>query len=128
MDTLITNGIKISVETFYQPSYSNPVEAKFIHAYRITIENLGDMTVQLMRRHWVITDSDGIVREVEGEGVIGVQPIIAPNDQYQYISGCNLKSELGKMYGSYLMENVYTRQRFQVNIPVFYMEAPFKRN
>jgi ApaG protein len=81
-----------------------------------------------LRRHWFICYSNAEQKEVEGEGVIGVQPIIAPNDQYQYISGCNLKSELGKMYGSYLMENVFTRQQFQVNIPVFFMEAPFKRN
>jgi ApaG protein len=57
-----------------------------------------------------------------------VQPVISPGEQYQYISGCNLKSELGKMYGSYLMENVMTKQRFQVKIPVFQMEAPCKRN
>jgi ApaG protein len=82
----------------------------------------------LLRRHWYICDSNAEQKEVEGEGVVGVQPVIPPNEQYQYISGCNLKSELGKMYGTYLMENVYTRQKFEVNIPVFYMEVPFKRN
>ena len=97
-------------------------------AYRVTIQNNNSYPVQLLRRHWFIYDSNAEQREVEGEGVIGVQPIIAPNDQYQYISGCNLKSELGKMFGTYLMENMHTRQRFEVNIPVFQLEAPFKRN
>lgn len=128
MVSKVTEGIKISVEQFYQPDYSNPLQLEFMFAYRITIENNNSYPVQLLRRHWFILDSNAEQKEVEGEGVIGVQPVIAPNEQYQYISGCNLKSELGKMYGSYLMENVHTRQQFEVKIPVFFMEAPFKRN
>lgn len=124
----VTEGIKISVEQFYQPDYSNPLQLEYMFAYRVTIQNNNSYPVQLLRRHWFIYDSNAEQREVEGEGVIGVQPIIAPNDQYQYISGCNLKSELGKMVGTYLMENMHTRQRFEVNIPVFQLEAPFKRN
>ncbi|MEY3351313.1 MAG: Co2+/Mg2+ efflux protein ApaG [Bacteroidota bacterium] len=124
----VTEGIKISVEQFYQPDYSNPLQLEYMFAYRVTIQNNNSYPVQLLRRHWFIYDSNAEQREVEGEGVIGVQPIIAPNDQYQYISGCNLKSELGKMFGTYLMENMHTRQRFEVNIPVFQLEAPFKRN
>lgn len=124
----VTEGIKISVEQFYQPEYSNPLQLEYMFAYRVTIQNNNPYPVQLLRRHWFIYDSNAEQREVEGEGVIGVQPIIAPNDQYQYISGCNLKSELGKMFGTYLMENMHTRQRFEVNIPVFQLEAPFKRN
>jgi len=124
----VTEGIKISVEQFYQPDYSNPLQLEYMFAYRVTIQNNNPYPVQLLRRHWFIYDSNAEQREVEGEGVIGVQPIIAPNDQYQYISGCNLKSELGKMFGTYLMENMHTRQRFEVNIPVFQLEAPFKRN
>lgn len=124
----VTEGIKISVEQFYQPDYSNPLQLEYMFAYRVTIQNNNSYPVQLLRRHWFIYDSNAEQREVEGEGVIGVQPIISPNDQYQYISGCNLKSELGKMFGTYLMENMHTRQRFEVNIPVFQLEAPFKRN
>ena len=124
----VTEGIKISVEQFYQPDYSNPLQLEYMFAYRVTIQNNNSYPVQLLRRHWFIYDSNAEQREVEGEGVIGVQPIIAPNDQYQYISVCNLKSELGKMFGTYLMENMHTRQRFEVNIPVFQLEAPFKRN
>jgi ApaG protein len=101
---------------------------EFMFAYRITIENNNTFPVQLLRRHWIICDSNAEQKEVEGEGVIGIQPIIPPNEQYQYISGCNLKSELGKMYGTYLMKNINTQQSFNVKIPVFQMEAPFKRN
>ena len=128
MVSKVTDGITISVEQFYQPDYSNPLQMEFMFAYRITIENNNPFPVQLLRRHWIICDSNAEQKEVEGEGVIGIQPIIAPNEQYQYISGCNLKSELGKMYGTYLMKNINTQQRFDVKIPVFQMEAPFKRN
>ena len=128
MVSKVTDGVKISVEQFYQPDYSNPIQREFMFAYRVTIENNNSFPVQLLRRHWYIQDSNAEQREVEGEGVIGAQPIIAPNDQYQYISGCNLKSEMGQMHGTYLMENVHTKSRFEVVIPVFQMEAPFKRN
>ncbi len=128
MESAVTEGVKISVEQFYQPDYSNPQQREFMFAYRVSIENNNSYSVQLLRRHWYIKDSSTEKREVEGEGVIGVQPIIAPNEKYQYISGCNLKSELGQMYGTYLMENVETKKKFEVEIPVFQMEAPFKRN
>lgn len=128
MVSKITEGIRISVEQFYQPDYSNPLQQEFMFAYRVTIENNNSFPVQLLRRHWFIQDSNTEQREVEGEGVIGVQPVIAPQSQYQYISGCNLKSEIGQMFGTYLMENVQTRERFKVKIPVFQMEAPSKRN
>jgi ApaG protein len=123
----ITDGIKISVETFYQEQYSNPIENKYIFAYRITIENIGAYTSQLMRRHWYIHDSNGIVREVEGDGVIGQQPILAPNETHQYVSWCHLFSDVGKMRGHYL----FVRQNgesFRVDIPEFSMCAPFKLN
>jgi ApaG protein len=128
MESIVTEGVKISVEQFYQPDYSNPQQREFMFAYRVTIENFNSFPIQLLRRHWFIQDSSAEQREVEGEGVIGMQPIISPQDQYQYISGCNLKSELGQMFGTYLMENVHTKVMFNVKIPVFQMEAPFKRN
>lgn len=128
MVSKITEGIKVIVEQFYQPDYSNPIQQEFMFAYRVTIENNNSFPVQLLRRHWFIQDSNTEQREVEGEGVIGVQPVIAPQSQYQYISGCNLKSEIGQMFGTYLMVNVHSREQFSVKIPVFQMEAPFKRN
>ena len=83
MISKISEGITISVETYYQPEYSNPVNSEFMFAYRITIENNNAFPVQLLRRHWYIYDSNGSMREVEGEAVVGVQPQINPGESYQ---------------------------------------------
>src|SRR5665213_620525 len=128
MISKISEGVKISVETFYQPEYSNPVTNEFMFAYRITIENNNPFPVQLLRRHWYIFDGNAEHREVEGEGVIGVQPHINPSEKYQYVSGCNLRSEIGKMHGMYFMENVHNKQTFIINIPAFDMIVPAKMN
>ena len=124
----VTEGVCISVETFYQPSQSNPLSGEYLFAYRITIENLSTMPVKLLRRHWHIIDSNGSYREVEGEGVVGQQPIIEPGHNYQYVSAANLRSDMGKMYGDYQMENLYNKKLFTVAIPEFQMMAPFKMN
>jgi ApaG protein len=128
MVSKISEGVKISVETFYQPDYSNPVNSEYMFAYRITIENNNSFPVKLLSRHWYIFDSNGSQREVEGEGVIGVQPQINPGENYQYISGCNLRTEMGKMYGTYKMENLNNKKLFEVVIPAFEMLVPFKMN
>jgi ApaG protein len=126
MANKISEGMEVSVETFYQPDYSNPISGEYMFAYRITIENHNGFAVKLHRRHWHIFDSNGSYREVEGEGVVGVQPILQPGERYQYVSGCNLRTEMGKMYGSYTMENLNNKKTFEVNIPVFEMIVPFK--
>ena len=118
MISKISEGIEVSVETFYQPDYSNPVSGEFMFAYRITIENHNSFAVKLHRRHWYIIDSNGTTREVEGEGVVGVQPVLQPAEKYQYVSGCNLRTEFGKMHGTYTMENLNNKATFEVNIPV----------
>jgi ApaG protein len=128
MNSMISEGVEVSVETFYQPDYSNPVQSEFMFAYRITLENHNPFSVKLHRRHWHIFDSNGSHREVEGEGVVGVQPVIKPGESYQYVSGCNLRTEMGKMKGSYQMENLETKQMFDVNIPAFEMIVPMKNN
>jgi ApaG protein len=128
MISQLSQGVEVSVETFYQADYSNPLNREFMFAYRISIQNTNQFPIQLQRRHWYIFDSNGENREVEGEGVVGIQPVIQPNESYQYVSGCNLRSEMGKMYGTYTMENVHLKQSFQVNIPAFEMVAPFKNN
>ncbi len=128
MVSKLSQGVKISVETFYQPDYSNPLSGEYMFAYRITIENSNSFPVKLLRRHWYIFDSNGSYKEVDGEGVVGVQPVIRSGEKYQYVSGCNLKSEMGKMQGHYLMENLNNKQQFEANIPVFEMIAPFKNN
>lgn len=128
METLITNGIRVCVETSYQPDYSNPDESKFIYAYQITIDNLSTSTVQLLRRHWIIVESTGISREVAGDGVIGQQPVLQPGETHQYVSWCPLQTSFGKMYGSYDMINLTSQELFKVQIPEFRLIAPFVLN
>jgi len=128
MVTAITEGIKISVDTIYQDEHSNPENGHFMFAYRISIENLTDFEIQLMRRQWFIFDSNGTVREVEGEGVVGVQPIIMPGDSYSYVSGCNLKTDIGSMRGRYLMRRTLDDLEFLVEIPEFELVVPFRLN
>jgi len=128
MSSLISAGIHVSVEVFYQPEYSNALQSEYMFAYRITLENYNTFAVKLLRRSWYIFDSNGSYRQVEGEGVVGVQPVLAPGETYQYMSGCNLRSEMGKMKGSYEMENQHNLQLFSVEIPEFEMMVPSKLN
>ncbi|MFN4881927.1 MAG: Co2+/Mg2+ efflux protein ApaG [Bacteroidota bacterium] len=128
MLTKITNGVKISVETFYQPEYSQPLNNEFMFAYRITISNESEYTVKLLRRNWVVFDSNGVVREVEGDGVVGQQPVIEPGESHQYVSGSHLRTEMGKMKGYYTMERLIDGKLFKVEIPEFPLLVPFKMN
>ena len=128
MVSLISEGVEVSVETYYQQDYSNPMQSEYMFAYRIAIENHNSFPVKLHRRHWYIFDSTGSTREVEGEGVVGVQPVLSPGEKYQYVSGCNLRTEMGRMHGTYQMENLNNKQFFDVNIPAFEMFVPFKNN
>lgn len=128
MVTTITDGVKVSVETQYQPEYSNPANDHYMFAYKINIENVGENTVQLLRRHWEIFDSNGEHREVEGEGVVGEQPVIEPGGFHEYISGCNLKSDMGSMKGEYQMIRTIDNTLFDVKIPKFDMVAPYRMN
>ncbi len=128
MVSKISEGVMVTVETFYQPDYSNPINNEYMFAYRITIENHNPFTIQLLKRHWFIFDSNGEQREVEGDGVVGIQPILKSGEQFQYASGCNLKTEMGKMFGVYFMENQNNKQQFKVHIPPFQMIAPSKLN
>ena len=128
MVTEITQGVKVSVETEYQSAYSSPAQFHFVFTYRITIENTGDFTVQLKRRKWIIYDAGFPQQEVEGEGVVGQQPILEPGQTHQYVSGCNLKSGIGKMLGSYFMERIVDGSKFSVAIPAFQLLAPLRMN
>lgn len=128
METATTHDIRISVETIYQPLYSKPMKGEYVFAYRVTIENLGTHAVQLLRRHWHIWDSISVWREVEGEGVVGEQPILQPGEVHQYVSGCPLNSDMGFMFGTFLMENLDNARQFYVDIPRFQLISPFKDN
>ena len=128
MATQTTEGIKISVETEYREEYSATKHSHFVFTYRITIENHSNYTIQLLRRHWHIYEADGSISEVEGEGVVGQQPIIEPGAQHKYVSGCNLRTGIGKMKGTYLMERIIDGKRFHALIPEFSMLVPFRMN
>jgi ApaG protein len=124
----VTDGVKVMVSTDYQPDYSNPAQSHFVFTYRIVIENNSAYTVQLIRRHWMISDSFEGHREVEGDGVVGQQPILEPGESHEYISGCNIKSGMGKMLGIYTMRRIVDNQEFPVNIPEFSLIVPWRNN
>ncbi|WP_242929363.1 Co2+/Mg2+ efflux protein ApaG [Pontibacter vulgaris] len=128
MDTKTTEGVKVTVTTNYLPDYSSPVQQHFVFAYKISIENNSEFTVKLLRRHWYIHDATGVVREVEGEGVVGQQPVLEPGESHEYVSGCNLKTGMGKMRGTYLMERMVDGKQFKVTIPEFVLIVPYKLN
>jgi ApaG protein len=124
----VTAGISVRVETFYQTDHSRPQDQIFVFAYRITIENNSLYPVQLLRRHWYINDCNGATREVAGDGVVGQQPYIAPNESHQYISWTQLSTEIGKMHGTYTMFREADGALLEVEIPEFKMVAPYKLN
>ena len=128
MPTTTTQGVTVSVTTNYLPDYSSPTQEHFVFAYKITIRNNSGFTVKLLRRHWHIHDANSPVREVEGEGVVGRQPVLEPGQSHHYMSGCNLKSGVGKMRGTYLMERVANGLEFNVEIPEFTLMVPFRLN
>ena len=128
MHSLITQGIRISVDVYYQPEYSKPMQSEFIFAYKIFIKNESPYTVQLMRRHWYIFDSNGRQREVKGDGVIGKQPVLEPGETHKYVSGCHLNTELGTMNGQYTFLRVKDGVLIEAAIPKFQLETPFKLN
>jgi ApaG protein len=128
MVTQITDGVKVSVQTEYHPNYSNSKQSHYAFTYKVRIENGSNYTVQLLARHWFIYDSCGIITEVKGEGVVGKKPILEPGDVHEYVSGCNIKSDIGKMKGTYLMERVMDGKKFSVIIPEFKLIVPYRLN
>jgi ApaG protein len=128
LETAITFDIRVSVESVYYSEQSDPKSAKFVHIYNVTIENLGQHTVQLIDRHWYIWDSCSSLREVQGPGVIGQQPVLKPNDIHRYQSGSQLTTNMGKMYGNYSMLRLSDNQKFEIDIPPFNLIVPAKLN
>lgn len=117
-----TEGITVTVRPMYLDSQSDVMSRRFVFGYLIRISNEGPEEVQLLRRHWFIHDSSGRDQEVEGHGVIGEQPVIAPGDDYQYSSFCVLESFEGSMEGTYLMQRP-RGERFKITIPRFDLRA-----
>jgi ApaG protein len=128
MATCVTHGIKISAQADYQDLYSRPDQRNYFFSYRIRIENNSPYTVQLMRRRWQIFDSSGVRHEVEGEGVVGQQPVLKPGDHYEYESACNLYSEMGNMEGTYTFVRESDGGIFEVKIPRFELIASYRMN
>jgi ApaG protein len=124
----VTKDVEVRVETFFQESASAPEAGHFVFAYRIVIENHSEFTIKLLRRHWNIIDSNGQLSEVEGEGVVGQQPVLEPEQKHEYVSGCELQSEIGAMHGTYLMEKQSDGSTFEVEIPEFVMVVPYRLN
>jgi ApaG protein len=98
-----TRGVRIQVKSAYLPDRSSPEEGRYFFAYRIRISNVGEETVQLISREWIITDSDGDVETVRGPGVVGEQPVLDPGQSFEYTSFCPLGTPIGSMHGSYQM-------------------------
>jgi ApaG protein len=123
MPAAITSGVRVEVESLYLPDQSDVVEDRYVFAYRIVITNHSRQTVQLVRRHWLIHDDNGQVREVEGEGVVGQQPVLDPGAKHEYTSGAVLESPSGTMHGTYEMHGE-DGSVFQVKIPEFQLRMP----
>lgn len=113
-----TRNIRVRVQAQYDPSRSNPQSNQWFFLYTVTIANEGHETVQLMSRHWVITDGIGKVEEVRGLGVVGEQPVLEPGQSFEYTSGCPLTTPFGTMHGTYQMVN-QAAEKFDIEIAPF---------
>ena len=114
----ITRDIRVRVIPQFDPLRSRPARGHWFFLYTVTIENLGVETVQLLTRHWIITNGDGRVEEVRGPGVVGEQPVLAPGESFEYTSGCPLTTDVGKMEASYRLVSAEGEQ-FDIEIAPF---------
>jgi ApaG protein len=113
----------VSVRPQYLPEHSDPDEKKFVFAYTVTVRNTGEVTAKLLSRHWIITDADGHVEEVRGEGVVGEKPVLRPGEAFEYTSGCPLETPVGSMRGTYFCV-AEDGTRFDAEIPEFVLSMP----
>ena len=118
-----TKSIRVTVVPAFLEEHSSPEDAKYVWAYEVRIENLGDETVQLINRRWSITNSLGQTETVRGPGVVGEQPILKPGDYFEYTSGAPLSTPSGLMMGTYQMED-NDGKVFDVSIPAFSLDSP----
>jgi len=118
-----TQDIRITVQPYYLDDQSSPSEEHYVWAYHVKIENVGERTVQLLKRHWQITDAMGRIQEVRGSGVVGEQPVLEPGESFEYTSGTPLAAPSGVMVGTYEME-ADSGERFDVDIPPFSLDSP----
>ncbi len=123
MEDLAPYNIKVSVDTTYLESQSDKSDDRYVFAYTVTIQNNGDVPAKLLTRHWVITDSNGKIQEVRGDGVVGEQPHLKPGEGFQYTSGTMLETPVGTMHGSYQMQ-ADDGTEFDAEIELFTLSAP----
>ena len=120
----VTRNIRVSVETEYAPGRSDPQQSKWFFLYTVRLTNEGRERVQLISRHWIITDAMGQIEEVRGPGVVGKQPVLEPGESFSYTSGCPLKTPFGSMRGTYQMVTD-KQEHFEIEIPPFTLTEPY---
>jgi ApaG protein len=122
--TEVTQEVRVSVRAFYLEDQSQPDQSHYVWAYRVSIENEGQRTVQLLRRSWLITDGMGREQKVHGPGVVGEQPVLEPGESFEYTSGTPLSTPSGFMRGTYHMVERDSGEEFDVAIPAFSLDSP----
>jgi ApaG protein len=120
----VTRGVRVHVQSQFDPERSDPTRGQWFFLYTINIANEGSDTVQLLTRHWIITDADGKVEEVRGPGVVGKQPTLRPGESFEYTSGCPLTTAFGLMEGTYQMVTE-SGERFDAKIAPFTLSEPY---
>jgi ApaG protein len=128
MSEAVTNSIRVEVMSKYSPENSRPLQDVWVFEYTVRITNQGTETVQLVSRHWIITDALDHVEEVQGPGVIGEQPVLAPGESFKYSSWCPLKTPTGMMRGTYQMTRAAGGAGFDVEIAPFALKARYMVN
>jgi len=123
----VTHGIRVHVESRLVAERSRPAEGHWLFAYEVTLHNEGTQTLQLLSRHWIITDGNGKVEQVRGPGVVGKQPVLEPGQSFRYTSACPLGTAFGTMKGSYRMVNA-SNEQLEVEIAPFALSEPYGLN
>lgn len=118
-----SHAIEVRVKTAYLEDQSSPDEFRFAFSYTVTITNVGEVAAQLISRHWIISDADGKVSEVKGLGVVGAQPLLQPQEKFEYTSGTVLTTSSGDMHGTYFFVTI-DGERFDAEIPLFVLAQP----
>jgi len=127
MSEATTRGVRVEAQSFFVPERSSEANNYYFFAYRIRITNVGEETVQLISRHWVITDANGEVQEVRGPGVVGAQPVLRPGQNFEYTSFCPLPTAVGAMEGSYQMVSE-EGESFDAQVAAFTLATPHALN
>ncbi|MCH9687416.1 MAG: Co2+/Mg2+ efflux protein ApaG [Deltaproteobacteria bacterium] len=122
-----TRGVRVEVKSRYVPEHSNPGQSAWFFEYTVLIANDGEQPVQLISRHWIITNADGHEEEVRGPGVVGAQPLLGPGESFEYTSACPLPTAVGTMHGTYQMVDA-DGERFDAEIAPFSLRTPYAVN